>query len=140
MGPHRDSVFYNFVMGYCQRMSWYWQPQAAQMPHMNVLDFSVFPNMSRRHIALSHECGGLFILLEDDIWTGSAEVWGKLLYSQIALGYVQAYRIANDNVRAGGENVFLGVGGNIHQHIQKDFNETVDGLVRKDKKYVHLVK
>ena len=77
-GPRCDAVFYKYVTEYCEKMGWHWEPQAAQMPHMNVLDLSVFPNMSRRHIALSRDHGGLCMLSEDDIWEGAKNVWENL--------------------------------------------------------------
>ena len=48
-GPHEDKVYKRYVEEYCGREGWHWEPQAPQMPHMNVLDLSVFPNMSKRH-------------------------------------------------------------------------------------------
>jgi hypothetical protein len=49
-GPHQDKAHIKFVTEYCTEKGWHWEPQAAQMPHMNVLDLSVFPSMSRSHI------------------------------------------------------------------------------------------
>jgi hypothetical protein len=55
-GPHQDSKLLNGVKGYCgEQKGWHWQPQAVQMPHMNVLDLSVFPCMSKRHTDKSQE-------------------------------------------------------------------------------------
>ena len=42
-GPHQDATYVNTVKQYCNDRGWYWEPQAPQMPHMNVLDLSVFP-------------------------------------------------------------------------------------------------
>ena len=57
-GPHQDATFLNGVKDYCAaRQNWHWEPQAAQMPHMNVLDLSVFPCMSRRHTEACRETG-----------------------------------------------------------------------------------
>jgi hypothetical protein len=45
-GPHGEAEFIRFMTEYCQNNGWHWKPQAPQMLHMNVLDLSVFPNMS----------------------------------------------------------------------------------------------
>ena len=45
-GPHQDATFLNCVRDHCRGKGWHWEPQAAQMPHMNALDLSVFPCMS----------------------------------------------------------------------------------------------
>jgi hypothetical protein len=57
-GPHIDAAYLAGIKGHCETKGWYWEPQASQMPHMNVLDLSVFPCMSRRHIQKARECGG----------------------------------------------------------------------------------
>ena len=106
------------------------------MPHMNVLDLSVFPCMSRRHIKRAREKGGLKVLSEDEIWKVAEEVWRALPNFKIASGYIQAHRIAAEVVKSRGDNKFLGVGGNIHSGVRKDFTETATGLVRKDKKII----
>jgi hypothetical protein len=41
-GPYKDLAYKNFVEGHCATNGWHWEPQAAQMPHMNVLDLSAF--------------------------------------------------------------------------------------------------
>jgi hypothetical protein len=53
-GPHNDHAgFMQYATDFCDSNGWHWQPQAAQMPqHMNVLDLSVSPCMSRCHTAL----------------------------------------------------------------------------------------
>ena len=97
------------------------------MPHMNVLDLSVFPSMSRRHIDKSRECGGLHVLAEDQIWETD----------KISTAYVQAYRISDKVIKTKGYNDFLGNGGSIHTDVRKDFNVTdAGGLARKDKKHI----
>ena len=131
-GPHQDAVFLRGVRNHCQARGWHWEPQAAQMPHMNVLDLSVFPCMSRRHIQRARDAGGLKVLTEDEIWKVANEVWKALPNSKIASGYVQAHRIAAEVIKAGGSNEFLGVGGNIHSGVRKDFHETATGLKRRD--------
>ena len=41
-GPHQNATYVNAVTSYCEAKGWHWEPQAPQMPHMNVLDLSVF--------------------------------------------------------------------------------------------------
>ena len=51
-GPHTDATFHTFVKAFCDSKGWKWEPQAAQMPHLNNLDLAVFPMMSKRPSAL----------------------------------------------------------------------------------------
>jgi hypothetical protein len=133
-GPHQEEEYLKYVKDYCSERGWHWEPQAPQMPHMNVLDLSVFPAMSRRHTALARERGGLCVLKEDDIWAAAEQVWRELPSSKIASGYIQSYRIAKKVVAVRGDNSFLGVSGSIHVGVRKDFDETETGLRRKDGK------
>lgn len=104
------------------------------MPHLNVLDLSVFPAMSRRHMALARAHGGLCVLKEDEIWAAANQVWNDLPSSKIASGYIQAFRLAKKVIEVHGDNAFLGSSGLIHVGIRKDFVETATGLRRKDGK------
>ena len=131
-GPHQEVKYVKFVTDYCSQRGWYWEPQAPQMPHINVLDLSVFPAMSRRHTALARARGGLCVLKEDEIWAAAEQVWHDLPSSKIASGYIQAFRIAKKVVEVRGDNGFLGASGSIHVGIRKDFDETATGLRRKD--------
>lgn len=88
--------------------------------------------MSKRHTHKSRATGGLRVLTEDEIWETAKEVWEALPSSKIASGYIQAYRIADKVIESKGSNSFLGVGGNIHTNIRKDFRDTDTGLARKD--------
>jgi hypothetical protein len=63
-----DGEYLRFVKEYCETKSWHWEPQAPQMPHMNVLDLPVFPAMSKRHTTFLREQVGLRVLKEDEIW------------------------------------------------------------------------
>ena len=47
-----------YVRDYCREHKWLWVPQAAQMPHANVLDLVVFPAMSKRHSRLLRQWRG----------------------------------------------------------------------------------
>jgi hypothetical protein len=70
------------------------------MPHMNVLDLSVFLCMSKRHIQKSRECGGRRVLPEDEIWQNAKDVWDELPNAKVASAYVQAYMIAENVIQA----------------------------------------
>jgi hypothetical protein len=132
--PHNDAAFMRYVTNFCDWNGWHWQPQAAQMPHMNVLALSVFPCMLRRHTALSRMTGGLKVLTEDEIWKNAEMVWNELPSSKIASGFIQASRIAKEVIKQNGDNSFLGAQGRISRGIRRDFNETAKGLSWKDKK------
>ena len=138
-GPHQDATFLNAVKSYCAENGWHWEPQASQMPHMNVLDLSVFPCMSRRHTEKCRNVGGLKVLSEDEIWDNAMKVWNELPSCRIGSSYVQAFRIAQKVIKAKGNNDFLGAGSDegIHCGIRKDFLETKDGLRRIDRKHVN---
>ena len=101
---------------------------------MNVLDLSIFPAMSRRHIKRARACGGIRVLREEDIWEVAMEVWKELTSAKVASGYIQAYRIAADVIKAKGDNKFLGVGSTPHVGVWADFkdNTTRIGITRKD--------
>ncbi len=135
-GPHGESAYINFVTEFCTSKGWHWEPQAPQMPHMNVLDLSVFPGMSRRHCSLARDRGGLHVLKEDEIWAAANDVWHQLPSCKIASGFVQAHRIAQKVINASGGNEFLGnksFDNGIHCDVRKDFNETTKGLSRRVK-------
>ena len=66
-GPHVEAQFLHFIRESCEREGWVWEPQAAQMPHVNVLDLSIFPCISRRHCEVARAKGGLHVLKEDQI-------------------------------------------------------------------------
>ena len=109
-GPHAETEFVEHVEGYCRDKGWRWEPQAPQMPHMNVLDLSVFPCMSKRHTMLSRDREGLKVLTEDQTWDAAEEVWMGLENWKIASACIQAHRIAKKVIVAKGNNDFLGNG------------------------------
>jgi hypothetical protein len=91
-----------FVTEYCTDKGWHWEPQAAQMPHMNVLNLLVLPSMSWRHIiAKGRERGGLGVLSEHQLWETAMGVWMELLNANIASGFIQAHQIASQVIKAG---------------------------------------
>ena len=64
------------------------------MPHVNVCDLSVFPNMSKRHTQLARDHHGTHVLTEEQIWKAAEEVFKQLPSSKIASGFIQTYRLA----------------------------------------------
>jgi hypothetical protein len=99
------------------------------MPHMNVLDLFVFPNMSKQHCILAWECGGIHVLKENEIWTAVNDVCYQLP------SYEGLYRPIGPQkvIKAEGGNEFLGnksFDKGIHCDICKDFNETIKGLAQ----------
>jgi hypothetical protein len=133
-GPHQDAEYLRYVRGECETRGWHWKPQAPQMPHMNVLDLSVFPAMSRRHIQRCRETNGLKVLSENEIWSVAEKVWEDLPSCKIASGFVQANRIAKEVIKNKGSNSFLGTQGTVSVGIRKDFKNTDKGLARVDRK------
>jgi hypothetical protein len=101
---------------------------------MNVLDLSVFPCMSRWHIAEGRSRGGLQVLTENDIWQTTLSVWEQLLNAKIASGFVQAHQIAVEVIKANGVMHSLVLVGPPHVGVRKDFHETSNRLYRKDGK------
>ena len=132
-GPHQDAKYKKGVEEYCEREGWKWIPQGPQMPHVNVCDLSVFPNMSKQHTQLSRDHHGTHDLKEDQIWKAAEEVFKKLPSCKIASGFIQAYRLAEKIIQHRGDNTFLsGSSGGIRTGVSKDFQHTKTGLVRKD--------
>ena len=101
------------------------------MLHLNVLDLSVFPAMSKRHKALSREQGKLHVLKQDEIQDAAKDVWNTLPNCKIVSAYVSVYNIAGEVLKEKGDNTFLGKGGLSSFDIRKNYTETIDGLVLK---------
>jgi hypothetical protein len=102
------------------------------MPHINVLDLSVFPCISKRHTYQSGESGGLEELSEVEIRKHVESVRKELPKCKVASGYIQAYHIAEKKIEEKVDNTFFGAGGSIHSNVRTDFYETASGLARKD--------
>jgi hypothetical protein len=132
-GPHAEERYFQWATSECERRGWHWEPQAPQMPHMNNLDLSVFPCMSRRHCEVARKRGGLHVLKENEIWSSAEEVWANLPSSKIASGFIQCHRIASKVISAQGDNKFVGnkTDNGIHCGIRKDFNETAMGFIER---------
>jgi hypothetical protein len=85
---------------------WKWEPQAAQMPHMNNLDLAFFLMMSKCHSALLK----MYCAIQaphDKIWHTAEQVWANMGSEKITHGFILACRIAKKVVECGGENTFL---------------------------------
>ena len=132
-GPHQDKEYSNFVVNHCKEKGWAWEPQGPQMPHINVLDLSVFPAMSRRHSHMVRSLHGTRVVSENEIWASAVRVWDAFPSAKIANAFVQAKRIADKIVASKGGNDFLsGAKGGISANVRKDFDETNEGNRRKD--------
>ena len=134
-GPHEDKKYKETMEEYCEREGWKWIPQGPQMPHVNVCDLSVFPNMSKRHTQLSRDHHGTHVLTEDEIWKAAETVYKQLPSSKIASGFIQAYRLAAKIIQHHGDNTFLaGSSGGIRTGVSNDYLPTDKGLARRDGK------
>jgi hypothetical protein len=76
------------------------------MLHMNVLDLSVFPCMSRHHTTLSRMTK---VSKCYEIWKNAKTVWNELPSSKIASDFVQASCIAKEVIKQNGDNSILGM-------------------------------
>ena len=130
-GPHESGTFQTYVKDYCDGMGWHWEPQAPQMPHANVCDLSVFPNMSKRHSELARGIGGLKVLSKDETWGAAEKVWGQLDSPSIASGFIHCHKILEKVREVNGKNDFLGSGGSIHFGVRKGLEQVPLGLVPK---------
>ena len=110
---------------------YHWEPQAPQMPHLNVLDLSVFPAISKRHTSISRERDGLHVLKQDEIWDATKDVWNTLPNCKIASACVSVLNITGEVLKENRDNIFLGKGGLPSFGIRKNYTETNDGLVLK---------
>ena len=128
-GPHQDKEFLNFVKGECEQRGWHWKPQAPQMPHINNLDLTVFPAMSKKHTHLLRQYSKK-VASNDTIWETAQAVWNSLDSASIARGFVLATRIAKKVIDNHGSNVFLRKGG-LHCDVRSDFKNTDEGIVPK---------
>ena len=136
-GPHQDSRFNTELTKLIQPLGWLYEPQAPQMPHANNLDLAVFPAMSKRHSALTRECHSTKVLKKDEIFDAAVKVFNELPSSKIARGYVQCHRLMGKVIKENGGNSFVRKGQNgLSCGISDDFNDTSDGIKRKDGKTI----
>ena len=128
-GPHIDTTFENFVKEICEVRGWRWEPQAPQMPHGNVLDLAVFPAMSKRHSRLLKQYSNK-MAPADVTWEAALSVWSDLPSSEIARGYILAYRIGRKVIQHKGDNTFLQTK-DFHSQVRTDFFDTATGVKKK---------
>jgi hypothetical protein len=128
-GPHTDATFHTFVKAFCDSKGWKWEPQAAQMPHLNNLDLAVFPMMSKRHSTLLKMYSAVQAP-PDEIWRTAEQVWTGMGSAEIARGFILAYRIAKKVIECGGENAFLQKQ-EFHSGVRADFYDTNYGVAKK---------
>ena len=76
--PHQDAKLHKYIVNFCKEKQWMWEPQGPHMPHMSVLDLSVFPVMPLYNIHLIPYLRGMRVSKEVDIWKVTAKVWNKL--------------------------------------------------------------
>jgi hypothetical protein len=127
-GPHEEEGFKRFVAQVCNEKGWLWEPQAPQMPHLNVDDLAVFPAMSKRHSDETRKYTGS-VASKEVIWNAAAKVWAELPACLIARGFILAWRLAEVVIQKGGENTFLGTK-EMHRGVSADFNDTQNGVTR----------
>ena len=134
-GPHEDKKYKKEMEEYCEREGWKWIPQGPQMPHVNVCNLSVFPNMSKRHTKLSRDYHSTHVLTEDQIWNAAEKVYKQLPSHKIASGFIQAYRLAGKIIQHDRDNTFLPRNsGGIRTGVTNNYVPTDKGLARKDGK------
>ena len=129
--PHTDGIFLDFVRNFCEARGWYWSPQAPQMPHMNVLDLSVFPAMSKRHSGLTRK-HGYSVVSQDVIAKCAEKVFNDFSSATIARSFVTVRHMADKVIAAKGGNEFLAFG-NLHFGIRAAFADTDTGIRLKHK-------
>ena len=66
--PHQDVKLYKYVVNLCKAKKWMWETQGPQMPHMNVMDISEFPEMPRHRSHLIRYLRGGRFSKDYDIW------------------------------------------------------------------------
>ena len=130
-GPHQDKTFLDFITEKCQEKGWHWEPQAPQMPHVNNLDLSVFPKMSKNHGDMLRQCSQ-GVAKNDKIWETAQAVWHELDSPSIARGFVLSTRIAQKVIDNKGSNSFLRKGG-LHCDVRSDFKNVDKGIKPKSR-------
>ena len=73
-GPHEESEFKRRVQEQCDSKGWLWEPQAPQMPHLNVNDLALFPATSKWHSSKIRKRTGS-VASKDMIWECAEQVW-----------------------------------------------------------------
>jgi hypothetical protein len=127
-GPHTDATFHAFVKDFCDSKGWKWEPQAAQMPHMNNLDLAIFLMMSKHHSALLKMYSAIQAPPEE-IWHTAEQVWASMGSAEITCRFILVHRIAKNVVECGGKNTFLQKQ-EFHSGVRADFYNTDYGVAK----------
>ena len=128
-GPHIEGTFMKCMEEYCNERGWLWEPQAPQMPHLNVNDLAIFPAMSKWHSYKVRQ-RTKDVASKDLTWECANQVWQEFPESKIAKAFVLAWRLTTTIIKKGGDNTFLGTK-EMHRGISSDFHETMNGLKPK---------
>ena len=64
------------------------------MPHVNVLDLTVFLAIPRRHSNLARSLYAMRVLKEDEIWETGVKVWETLPSSKVGNAFAIAKEVA----------------------------------------------
>ena len=127
-GPHEESEFKRRVQEHCDKNGWLWEPQAPQMPHLNVNDLALFPAMSKWHSTKIRKRTGS-VASKDLIWECAAQVWEEFPECKIARAFILAWRLAKVVIKEKGKNTFLQTK-KMHQQVSMDFNDAEHGVVK----------
>lgn len=128
-GPHEEVAYKRAMSETCNEKGWHWEPQAPQMPHLNVCDLAVFPAMSKRHSELTRR-HTQSVASKDVIWSTAQRVWDELPACTIARSFVLAWRLAKVVIANDGANTFLRTK-EMHAGVREDFHDTATGVVPK---------
>jgi len=128
-GPHIEGTFMKRMQEYCNERGWLLEPQAPQMPHLNVNDLAIFPAMSKWHSYKVRQ-RTKNVASKDLTWECANQVWQEFPESKIAKAFVLAWCLTATIIKKGGDNSFLGTK-EMHRGISSDFHETINGLKPK---------
>ena len=96
-GPHNEAAYINYVKSHCGFEWYYWEPQAPQMPHLNVLDLSFFCYVKKTYSSfLRMGWTALHVLKQNEIWDYSKDAWNNLPNYNIAYIFVSAFNIEGE--------------------------------------------
>jgi len=128
-GPHEEAAFKQAMVEDCTAKGWHWEPQAPQMPHLNVCDLALFPAMSKRHSELTRRFTHS-VASKDVIWKSAEQIWRNFPACKIARAFILAWRLAKKVIAKKGANTFLGTK-EMHAQIREDFDDTCIGVMPK---------
>lgn len=132
-GPHEEVEYKKAMVEACTAKGWLWEPQAPQMPHLNVCDLALFPAMSKRHTEVTRRHTHS-VASSDVIWSAAKQIWDSFPACKIARAFILAWRLATVVIDKEGSNTFLGTK-EMHAQIKQDFNDTAAGVEPKALSY-----